>query len=206
MIKQQVGRIVLQRADIVALQMSAATNRERHEAAELEILELKEELLDEKNSKAYISYYWQGCAETYRHQLSALQSNTASTGNKETIVGNEEAESTSHTERGKRDNHGTSYGMARERIRIKSLKVACEKRHAALKVRYDNLRHKAVKLELPLDRVRVTADIEKQQTMVVKEMEDLMAWLHEITKDLTERDLRLLDLLDLPRHQGAQEV
>jgi hypothetical protein len=88
--------------------------------------------------------------------------------------------------------------MTAERIRIKNLKAVCERHHAALQVRYDNLRHKAVKLELPLDSVRVTIDMEKQQKMVVKEMEDLMFWLHKATKELRDRDLRLLDLMDIP--------
>jgi hypothetical protein len=141
--------------------------------------------------------YWKGRAATYKDELSAHRSNTAGSSNQDAIARNE-TESRGTTESRSRRNNGTNYGMTAERIRIKNLKAVCERHHAALQVRYDNLRHKAVKLELPLDSVRVTTDMEKQQKMVVKEMEDLMFWLHKFTKELRDRDLGLLDLMDIP--------
>jgi hypothetical protein len=100
------------------------------------------------------------------------------------------------TEARKEANIRANYGKAVERRRIKNLKATCEKRYAALTVRYDNLRHKVVKLEAPHNPVQVTADMEKQQKLVVKEMEEPLFWLDGAMKELTERDLRLLEMMD----------
>lgn len=78
------------------------------------------------------------------------------------------------------------------RHQIKELKNIYTNRRTALKIRYDNLRHKKIELEQPLKHAQVSAAAEKYQKLVVKDMDDLLHWLDEITEDLVRKDLSLI--------------
>jgi hypothetical protein len=162
-IKDQANTIKRRDKKVIDLKNTLNGERESFGAAKEEIVALRQRLEDQETNM-----------EALREETEELRNRSQSTEAKDNIIRILNGEINAHEDVNTRQRNGALDGMIQERIRIKSLKIACKRRHAALKVRYDNLRHKDVKLELPLDRVRVTADMKKQQTMVVKEMEGLI--------------------------------
>lgn len=108
-----------------------------------------------------------------------------------TDILNQEVRKAANSHVSQEDAHWNSISDARQQT--KALQNICTSRRAGLKIRFDNLRHQSIKIELPLDPIQVTAALKKHQEMVVNEMENLLTWLGEVTEDLVRKDVRLVE-------------
>ncbi|KAH4939163.1 hypothetical protein HBI67_065830 [Parastagonospora nodorum] len=129
-------------------------------------------------------------------QLKAMRLRTSGLVNKHAIVDilSKEIRAATNSQVSREEANMNRTSDARQELR--ALKNICTTRRSGLKIRYDNLRHQEIEIQLPVDRDQVTTAAGKYQKLVTTDMDNLLHWLDEVVKDLTRRDVSLVERID----------